>query len=69
MKIAYHLVPVNFKDLAEKTDKDIKDFVKDNCLHDKDALNDNQISKVSCQFQYLLQKRSFHLHQIGKVIS
>ena len=40
MKIAYHLVPVNFKDLAEKTDKDFKDFVKDNCLHDKDALND-----------------------------
>ena len=40
MKIAYHLVPVNFKDLAEETDKDFKDFVKDNCLHDKDALND-----------------------------
>ena len=69
MKIAYHLVPVNFKDLAEKTDEDFKDFVKDNCLHDKDALNDKPNIKGFMPISVPPPKRSFHLHQIGKVVS
>ena len=40
MKIAYQFVPANFRDLVTKTEKDFKEFVKENGLQDKESLKD-----------------------------
>ena len=63
MKIAYQFVPANFRDLVTKTEKNFKEFVKENGLQDKESLKDKPNIKGFLHISVPPFKKSFQLHR------